>query len=314
MVSSALVLRRTVDFVGPALFLVLSPVFGFAAATFSWLRYLRTYVFSKRWNPRGKVILITGASGGLGKFVALRYAAQGARLALCARRVSELENVAAECRAKGAASVNIYATDVASDDSVRTLVESLTKDFGVLDCAVLNAGISMAEFLREFPADQGMEVAKKMMDVNYLGCVGCTVRALPLLKKGDGRIGVISSQVGLLGLPTRTYYCGSKWALKGFFDALRTEEPWLKISLMYPGVVATDLDKNRFGSLRNNKATAMDVETAALIVDEAIAHGVRDDYWDLTGRIMPVVRDFLPEMRDYIAAKNMHIYGVKKTQ
>jgi short-subunit dehydrogenase len=88
-------------------------------------------------------------------------------------------------------------------------------------------------------------ICKRIMNINYLGCVHGTIYALPYLKKSAtcGKIGVVSSGFGYLGGPMRSGYCASKFALKGFFDSLRTEEPQLGITLVYPGVVQTEINR-----------------------------------------------------------------------
>lgn len=166
---------------------------------------------------RDNVVVITGASDGIGREMALQLAGQGAWLALAARDAQKLEAVAAECRARGGRALAVP-TDVGDQAQCRALVDRTLAEFGRVDTLVNNAGVSMwARF------DQVTELApfETMMRVNYLGSVYCTHAALPHLKRTRGRIVGVSSLTGRAGVPTRSGYAASKHAMAGFFDSLR---------------------------------------------------------------------------------------------
>ena len=194
---------------------------------------------------RDNVVVITGASDGIGREMALQLAGQGAWLALAARDAAKLEAVAGECRARGGRAVAIP-TDVADQAQCNRLIDRTVDEFGRIDTLVNNAGISMwARF------DEVTDLApfEKMMQVNYFGCLYCTHAALPHLKKTRGRIVGVSSLTGLTGVPTRSAYAASKHAMRGFFDSLRVElaDEGITVTMIYPGFVSTGIRTRAYG-------------------------------------------------------------------
>ncbi len=167
----------------------------------------------------GKVVVVTGASQGIGKALSLELARQRPRLVLAARDEPALEAVAAECRARGAEAV-VVRTDVAEEASCRALVEAAVRRFGGIDVLVNNAGIGM---LARFEDVTDLSLYERLMRVNYLGSVYPTFYALPHLKRSRGQIVAVSSLAGLSGVPMRTAYAATKHAQVGFFDSLRVE-------------------------------------------------------------------------------------------
>lgn len=167
----------------------------------------------------GKAIVLTGASSGIGRALALELASQHARLVLAARDANRLEEVAAECRAHGAEAL-IVRTDVSDYEQCRALVERAVERFGGLDVLINNAGRAM---WCRFDELAEMRVMEDLMRVNYLGSVYCTHHALPHLKRAQGLIVATASLAGLIGVPLLTGYAASKHAMLGFFDSLRIE-------------------------------------------------------------------------------------------
>src|SRR5215831_1104573 len=155
---------------------------------------------------KDKVVVITGASKGIGAELARQLAAKGARLVLAARSEKELEGVAAECREVGAQVVAVRA-DVTSERECQAIVAGATTAFGQLDVLVNNAGATM---WARFEDVQDMSILERIMQVNYMGAVYCTHHALPHLKQSKGRIVGISSLAGKVGVPTRTGYSAAK--------------------------------------------------------------------------------------------------------
>lgn len=194
---------------------------------------------------RDNVVVITGASRGIGAELARQLAARGARLALAARDTAALDAVAAECRQRGA-EVEVLRTDVAVEGDCRQLIEWTVARFGRIDTLVNNAGATMWARVDEI-RDLGM--LERIMRVNYMGSVYCTAHALPHLKVSRGRIVGIASLTGLTGVPTRSGYAASKHAMRGFFDSLRIElaGSGVTVTMVYPGFVATGIRENATG-------------------------------------------------------------------
>ncbi|HTM53074.1 MAG TPA: SDR family oxidoreductase [Pirellulales bacterium] len=167
----------------------------------------------------GKAIVLTGASSGIGRALALELAMQHARLVLAARDATRLEAVAAECRARGAQAL-IVPTDVSDYEHCRALVDRAVERFGGLDVLINNAGRAM---WCRFDELTEMRVMEDLMRVNYFGSVYCTHHALPHLKRSKGLVVATSSLAGLIGVPLLTGYAASKHAMLGFFDSLRIE-------------------------------------------------------------------------------------------
>jgi short-subunit dehydrogenase len=167
----------------------------------------------------GRVVVVTGASQGIGKALSLELARQRPRLALAARDGAALEAVASECRTRGAEAV-VVRTDVADEASCRALVETTVRSFAGIDVLVNNAGIGM---LARFEDVTELSTYERLMRVNYLGSVYPTFYALPHLKRSRGQIVAVSSLAGLCGVPMRTAYAATKHAQIGFFDSLRVE-------------------------------------------------------------------------------------------
>ena len=194
---------------------------------------------------RDNVVVITGASKGIGAELALQLAGLGAQLALAARDGEALEAVAAECRRLGATVVAIP-TDVADEGACRRLVEQTVARFGRVDTLINNAGATMWARVDEI-RDLGM--LARIMQVNYMGAVYCTAYALPHLKASRGRIVGVASLTALTGVPTRSGYAASKHAMRGFFDSLRIEldGSGVTVTMIYPGFVATGIRENATG-------------------------------------------------------------------
>src|SRR5262252_6221496 len=159
---------------------------------------------------RDLVIIITGASKGIGAELARQMAARGARLVLAARNEAELTAVADECRKLGATGVITVKCDVAVEHDCQTLVTAALLAFGRIDVLVNNAGISM---WARFEDIRDLSILDRIMRVNYMGAVFCTAHALPHLKATQGRIVGIASLAGRTGVPTRTGYSASKHAM-----------------------------------------------------------------------------------------------------
>lgn len=187
-------------------------------------------------------IVITGASDGIGAEMALQLARQypqSLQLTLAARNLEALQAVAAQCQAQGA-QVLVLPTDVSDQAACRALIERSAQHFGGIDVLVNNAGVSAHAWLEDVSAEH-LDWYEQLMRTNLWGSVWCTHAALPHLKASRGRIVAVSSLAGLVGVPGRTAYSASKFAMAGFFEALRTElqSSGIAVTIAYPGVVDT---------------------------------------------------------------------------
>ena len=193
----------------------------------------------------GKVLVVTGASQGIGRALVVGLAAQRPRLVLAARDEKALSAVAAACTARGADTL-VVPTDVTSEASCRTLVERTLERFSRLDVLVNNAGIGM---LARFDQVTDLRPYEELMRVNYLGSVYPTYYALPHLKATRGQVVAVSSLAGLNGVPLRTAYAATKHAQIGFFDSLRIElrGTGVDVTLVCPYFVQSEIRRRSAG-------------------------------------------------------------------
>jgi short-subunit dehydrogenase len=187
---------------------------------------------------RDQVAIVTGASAGIGRALAMQLARQGSKVAIAARRAGRLEELASECRAFGT-EVLVVPTDVSDEAQCKALVEKTVAAFGRLDMLINNAGLAAIALLDEFP---DLSLFRHIMDVNFYGSVHCTYYALPYLKQSKGRIVAISSVGGKVTIPYNTPYCASKYGMHGFYDSLRMEltQHGVSVSVICPWWVVTE--------------------------------------------------------------------------
>ncbi len=218
---------------------------------------------------RDKVVLVTGASSGIGKATALRFAKAGAKLVIAARSVDKLKAVADEISALGTEVITVQA-DVAVEADCQKLIQDAIDKFGRLDVLVNNAGISMRAILE----DLGLSVLKKVMDVNFWGTVYCTKFALPHLLKQKGSIVGVSSIAGYVGLPARTGYSASKFAMHGFLESVRTENLGndLHVLIACPGFTASNIRKKALSADGGAQGESPREETKMMTAEEVADH------------------------------------------
>jgi short-subunit dehydrogenase len=260
------------------------------------------------------VILITGASEGIGAEMARQWAARGksgTALVLAARSVDKLEAVANECRQFGC-QVLVQRCDVGVQADCAALVGAAIKAFGRLDILVNNAGMS-AQALFSDVTDLGWY--ETLMRINHWGSVWCTHAALPHIKAARGRIVAISSLAGLVGVPGRTAYCGTKFAMTGFFEALRVElvSAGVSVTLAYPGVVATEIRYRGFnakgeaaGKSGLDESGAMSVETCARLIVDGTEARSRDIVMTTKGKLGRWIKLLAPGVVDKLALKALN--------
>jgi short-subunit dehydrogenase len=259
---------------------------------------------------RDNVVVLTGASAGIGRELALQLAAQGASLVLAAREATKLGEVADACRARGAKAVAVP-TDVGDEAQCRALVERAVAEFGRIDTLINNAGIGMwARF------DEMTDLApfERIMRVNYLGSVYPTFYALPHLKKTRGRIVAVNSLTGRTGVPTRSGYAASKHAAAGFFDSIRIEleDSGVTVTQIFPGFVATEIRERAFGpdgrplgqgTSPVREREVMTAEECARQIIAAAGSRRRELIMTLRGKVGAKLKLVAPRLVDRIARK-----------
>jgi NAD(P)-dependent dehydrogenase (short-subunit alcohol dehydrogenase family) len=192
----------------------------------------------------GRVVVVTGAAGGLGQALCLRFGAAGARVVALDREAAALEALLARLEAAGIAAIGTACDVTREDDCLRAMAEA-RRALGGIDVLVNNAGIThRSAFTRTDPA-----VIRRVMEVNFFGALHCTHAALEDLVARRGMIVAVSSVAGFAPLIARTGYAASKHALHGFFDSLRTEVGPLgvKVLLVCPSFIQTGIEKNALG-------------------------------------------------------------------
>ncbi len=193
-----------------------------------------------------KVIIITGASSGIGKACSFEFAGKGAKVVLAARRIKELKIIEEKIKEQDGNAFSVK-TDVKNIEDCKCLINKTIEKYGKIDVLINNAGISM----RATFEDLDLSVIKELMDTNFYGAVYCTKFALPHIIKQKGTIIGISSIAGLAPLPGRTGYCASKHALNGFLNSLRMEniKKELNVLIVHPGFTESSIRKNALNKM-----------------------------------------------------------------
>jgi len=255
---------------------------------------------------KDKVVVITGASSGIGKELALQLASQGAWLSLAARDAGRLEAAQADCLARGGQALAIP-TDVSEQSQCEGLIRQTVEKYQRIDVLVNNAGISM---WANFEDLKSLDMLEKIMRVNYLGSAYCTYYALPYLKQSKGQIVGVSSLAGKNGIPSRSGYAASKHAMAGFFDSLRIElAPYgVSVTMIYPGFVTTEIRKRAFAAsgdamgkspVRENEI--MTVEECVQIMLKAMVKRKREVVMTFRGQAGLWMKLVAPELVDRVA-------------
>ncbi len=188
---------------------------------------------------QNKVVVITGASSGIGKALAEEYASKGFNLVLAARRLEKLKELENKLT-----NVEVFSVkaDVTIETDCKNLIDSAVNKFGKIDILINNAGISM----RAATINVDMNVLRKVMDVNFWGTVYCTKFALPYLLASKGSLVGVMSVGGYVGLPARSGYSASKFAMRGFLDSVRIEHrrSGLHVLVAAPGFTTSEIRKS----------------------------------------------------------------------
>ena len=251
---------------------------------------------------KGKNVIVTGASSGIGLALAREFAASGANVMLGARSEGKLQEAVAAIRDAGG-TADYVVTDVVSEEDCRRLVESTVAAYGGVDILICNAGLSM----RALFDDVDLSVLHRLMDVNFWGAVNCCKYALPYLQRSHGSIVGVSSVAGLHGLPGRTGYSASKYAMTGFLETLRIEnmKKGLHVMIACPGFTALNVrfsaltaDGSQQGATPRNEAKMMTPEQVARIIMRGIKRRKRLCLMEYEGRLTHFIKKFSPALLD----------------
>ena len=263
---------------------------------------------------RARVVLVTGASSGIGAELARQFAAAGARVALSARDTARLEDVAGQCREAGAhagAETFVVRADVSVEAQCRDMIEQTVAHFGALDILVNNAGLGSSS---RFDEITDLSIFDTLMRVNYLGSVWSTAYALPHLKRSRGQVVAISSLTGLAGVPKRTAYGATKHAMAGFFDALRIElaGTGVDVTVIYPGFVFSDLNRRALAgnglpygekAYVRRKGETMETDECCRQILRAVASRERDLVMTWRGKLGRILKLISPRLVDGLARR-----------
>ena len=253
----------------------------------------------------GKTAMVSGASSGIGKALALELLQRGYNVSLSARRDYMITEYLQQALAPEEVNQRclVVKTDVSREEDCKNWVEQTIAKFGRIDALVNNAGISM----RALFDDVDLEVLHRLMDVNFWGTVNCCKYALPYLQQTKGSIVGISSVAGLHGLPGRTGYSASKYAMTGFLETLRIEnlKKGLHVMIACPGFTASNVrfsaltaDGSQQGETPRDESKMMTAEQVARIVGRGIVRRKRLCLMEAEGRATHFVKKFAPGFLD----------------
>jgi short-subunit dehydrogenase len=260
----------------------------------------------QRRSIAGSRILITGASQGIGKALAEAAVERGAKVLAVARSEPLLRELAEGVRAKGG-SIETVGADVTSPEDRYKMVETALERFGGLDILVNNAGVGATGHF----AEVGAERLRKIMEVNFFGVTETTRAFIPLLKKGNRPAIVnISSIAGKRGIPARSEYSASKFAVQGFSEALRAElaKDGVDVLVICPGLTQTNFSKNMLeqkARLQMDHLRGMTPAQVAIATLRAIERGKNELCLTFQGKLMVWVSRFFPRLADRIAARKV---------
>lgn len=256
-----------------------------------------------------KVVIVTGASSGIGRALVNEFAKQGAYVVAAARSKDKLASLEANLKKSGN-NLFVIPTDVSLEEDCKNLIDATISKFGKIDILVSNAGISMRALFQ----DSDISVVKKLMDVNFWGAVYLAKYALPSLLKSRGSLVGVSSIAGYKGLPGRVGYTASKFALQGFLEVVRTEnlKKGLHVLIACPGFTSSNIrntalaaDGSQQGESPRDEDKMMRAEDVALRIIRAIKKRKRTLVLTTEGKLIVLLNKFFPALLDRMIYKNM---------
>lgn len=258
---------------------------------------------------KNRVVIITGASSGIGEALSREFAKQGAKVVMAARSDLRLKEIQQELQNSGAECIAVKC-DVTKQEQCKALIEKAVEAYQGVDLCICNAGISMRALFDEVD----LNVLHQLMDVNFWGTVYCTKYALPYIQQSKGSIVGISSVAGIHGLPARTGYSASKYAMKGFLETIRVEnlKKGVHVMIAYPGFTATNVrlsaltaDGHSQGETPRDESKMMSAQEVALRIMYGIKHRKRDLLMEFQGRATTIIKKFVPSLLDKLFYNHM---------
>jgi short-subunit dehydrogenase len=254
---------------------------------------------------KNKVVVITGGSEGIGKALVETFLTHGAKVATCGRNYDKLYHLQTTHAGK---TLMIQAADVSKEQECENFIDAVIKVYGTIDILINNAGISMRSLFNEVELD----TLKRVMDINFWGTVYCTKFCLPYIIKNKGTVVGVSSVAGYRGLPGRTAYSASKYAVGGFLEALRTELLHSGVNVMWicPGYTASNIRSaalTKDGSVQGftplDEGSLMSAEKCAAITLKAIEKRKRTVIYTFEDKRTIWVNKLFPSLADKLVRK-----------
>jgi len=257
-----------------------------------------------------KVVVITGASSGIGKALAFEFASRGSKVVLAARNTDKLKEVENELLANGTEVLSVK-TDVSIEEDCKNLIEKSVQHFGEIDVLINNAGISM----RALFADLDLSVLKQLMDVNFWGTVFCTKYAMPYITRAKGSVVGVISIAGYIGLPARSGYSASKYAIRGFLDTLRVEnlKTGVHVLVAAPGFTASNVrnvaltaDGSSQGETPRDEDKMMSAEECARLIANSVVKRKRELIMTfIEGKVTVWLKKWFPSLLEKLTYNHM---------
>jgi short-subunit dehydrogenase len=256
-----------------------------------------------------KVVIITGASSGIGKALAFEFAKLDYRIVIAARNSANLEEVKSELIKLNCEVISVIA-DVAKEEDCKLIINAAIEKYNQIDVLINNAGISM----RAIFEDLDLSVLKKLMDTNFWGTVYCTKLALPWLLKSKGSVVAVSSIAGFAPLPGRTGYSSSKFAIHGFLQTLRIEnmKKGLHVMIAAPGFTESNIrktalvaDGSQQGETPRAEEKLMSAEKVAFFIAKGIEKRKRTIVLTSEGKMVVLLYKLFPSFMDKVIYKSM---------
>lgn len=258
---------------------------------------------------KGKTIIVTGASSGIGLASCAIFAQAGAKVVMAARSIEKLQETAEDFKKRYSNPCILpVKCDVSNEADCKGLIEAAVREFGGINVLVNNAGISMRAWFK----DLDLDVERELMNVNFWGTVYCTKYALPWLLQSKGQVVGVISIAGYIGLPGRTGYSASKFAIRGFLNTLRIEHlhDGLNVMIFAPGYIATNIrksallaDGSKQGSTPRKEEKMMTAEQAGKILLRSLEKRKSEVVLTALGKLTIFVSTRFPRLADKLIDK-----------
>ncbi|MBS1642856.1 MAG: SDR family oxidoreductase [Bacteroidetes bacterium] len=254
---------------------------------------------------QNKIIVVTGGSEGIGKALVELFLTKGAKVATCGRNYDKLYNLQQQNAGKP---LLIHTADVSVESECKSFIDAVIKLYGTIDILINNAGMSMRSLFK----DVELSTLKKIMDINFWGTVYCTKFSLPYILENKGTIVGVSSIAGYRGLPGRSGYSASKFAMNGWMEALRTELLQTGVNVMWvcPGFTASNIrnvalnkEGKAHGETPMNESKMMSAAACAIHIAKAIAKRKRTLVLTFQGKETVFLNRFFPSIADKLVQK-----------